>query len=324
VTGGSPDTEYWIDLRAPMAPVRLLAPVAGQGVKELPQVPDAKPIFQGRAGTNGQQIRGGTDRVPTAVVQFKDVHVSPDEQGNAAFELRGGIEHSGEENSETDRPTEVSIRVHNPDTQAISDAITVEPESNRTVLFKVPASQLSSGNFDLLVQCRTTGDFLGLQNRSIVLVKSTQPFAFNLAKSLAILWLMSVLITAVAIFCSTFLSWPIAVVLTIVILLGHWGVQQLGDATQPGIGNQVVTDFGLKRPAQAEAVRATVEKLSSFLNVVSTVLPDISQYSAVEDIERGVAIPAARMTDALLVTLGFGLPLVLLAYVFLKNKEVAP
>jgi hypothetical protein len=30
------------------------------------------------------------------------------------------------------------------------------------------------------------------------------------------------------------------------------------------------------------------------------------------------------LKDALLVTLGFGVPLVFLAYVFLKNKEVAP
>ena len=80
----------------------------------------------------------------------------------------------------------------------------------------------------------------------------------------------------------------------------------------------------MRSPAKAEAVRATVEKLSSFLNFISTILPDISRYSALEDMERGVAIPAERLRDALLVTLGFGLPLTLLSYVFLKNKEVAP
>ena len=35
----------------------------------------------------------------------------------------------------------------------------------------------------------------------------------------------------------------IAVVLTLLILLGHWGVQQLGDSLQPGIG-----------PAMAQAI----------------------------------------------------------------------
>jgi hypothetical protein len=72
------------------------------------------------------------------------------------------------------------------------------------------------------------------------------------------------------------------------------------------------------------AVQETVEKLSGFLIFISTILPDISKYAAVEDIERGVSIPWVKMKDALLVTFGFGLPLVLLSYVFLKNKEVAP
>jgi len=98
----------------------------------------------------------------------------------------------------------------------------------------------------------------------------------------------------------------------------------LGDALAPGIGNQVVTDIGLRSPAKAEAVRATVEKLSSFLNFISTILPDISKYAAVESIERGVSIPPVQIVQALAVTLGFGVPLVPLAYVFLKNKEVAP
>jgi hypothetical protein len=120
------------------------------------------------------------------------------------------------------------------------------------------------------------------------------------------------------------LSWPIAVVLTLLILLGHWGVEQLGDATQPGIGNQIVTDLGLRESAPAKAVSATVEQLSWFLNFASTVLPDISRFTAVEDIERGVTVSAKRLGDAAAVALGFGIPLTVLAYVVLKNKEVAP
>jgi hypothetical protein len=108
------------------------------------------------------------------------------------------------------------------------------------------------------------------------------------------------------------------------ILLGHWGVQQLGDATQPGIGNQIVTDLGLQESAPAKAVSATVEQLSWILNFMSRILPDISKYTAVEDIERGVTVSMQRLQEALMVTLGFGIPLTVLAYVVLKNKEVAP
>ena len=53
-------------------------------------------------------------------------------------------------------------------------------------------------------------------------------------------------------------------------------------------------------------------------------LPDISQFSAIEDIERGVTISPQRLLDPLKVLLAFGLPLTVLAYVILRRKEVAP
>jgi ABC-type transport system involved in multi-copper enzyme maturation permease subunit len=330
VTGLAAETEYYTDLRNDPVPIKLFVPAPPAGPVELAsaQRPDGKPlgpIFQGRAGNFGQQLKGG-DEPPTAIFQFRGASYAI-EDGKSPFEMRGGVERSGADDEgpvTTDIPTQVSVVVHNIQSNKLSDEIRVQPESLRTVFFRVDPAVLEGGNFNVRVKTLTSGDVLGLKNDSLVLVAASQPFAWNLFKSLLILWLMTVLITAVAIFSSTFLSWPIAVVLTLVILLGHWGVEQLGDSLAPGIGSQVVTDLGLKEPAKVEAVRATVERLSSFLNLISTVLPDISQYAAVEDIERGVSIPPAKLRAALMVTLGFGLPLVLLAYVFLKNKEVAP
>jgi hypothetical protein len=327
ITGGSPDIEYYVDLKETPSPVGLLVPKESER-QLVPITAAGPPMFQTRESTaRAMQLRGGNDAIPTAVYEFRNARVTPDDDNMAPFELRASIERSGTDEiaaTGSDLPTQVAVRIRNRNDGKVSDEVMVEPESNRTIFFRIPAAAVAGGNFDVLVQCLTRGDFLGIKASSLVLITSSQPFAFNLAKSLAILWLMTVLITATSIFCSTFLSWPIAVVLTTVILLGHWGVQQLGDAIQPGIGSQVVTDFGLKSPAKAEAVRATVEKLSSFLNFISTILPDISQYAAVEEIERGVSIPWMRLRDALLVTFAFTVPLVMLAYVFLKNKEVAP
>jgi len=55
-----------------------------------------------------------------------------------------------------------------------------------------------------------------------------------------------------------------------------------------------------------------------------SVLPDISQFSALEDLEKGIALPKDRLTDAGKVLLIFGLPMTVLAYVLLRQKEVAP
>jgi hypothetical protein len=336
VTGSSQETEYFIDLAQTATPA--LLKVVGRQPNGDVDVRDVEPardlanpntpaivICEARSGTFGQQLRGGTGKTPTAVYRFRDADFS-DDDSNAPFELRAGIERSGaDETIEIgEEPTQVAVRIRNLTTQELSPETIVQPESNRTMFFRLPAAALAGGNFEVLMRCLTPGDYLGLQASSLVLITDRQSFAWNLAKSMLILWLMAILITTVAIFTSTFLSWPIAVVLTLVILLGHWGVQQLGDATQPGIGRQVVNDFNLRGSAKAEAISATVEKLSSFLNFISTILPDISKFPAVEDIERGIAIPAIKMRDAAGVALGFGLPLVLLAYVILKNKEVAP
>ena len=60
------------------------------------------------------------------------------------------------------------------------------------------------------------------------------------------------------------------------------------------------------------------------MGIVSSVLPDVSQFSALEDIQEGVAVPPSTLNASLQVALGFGIPLLVLAYVFLKYKEVAP
>jgi hypothetical protein len=68
----------------------------------------------------------------------------------------------------------------------------------------------------------------------------------------------------------------------------------------------------------------TVGALNKVLNLTAKVLPDVDQFRVTEDIERGVTITPRALLDPLLVILTFGLPMLILAYVFLRKKEVAP
>ncbi len=89
----------------------------------------------------------------------------------------------------------------------------------------------------MFVRATENGQWFGLQPSSVTLVTADRSFAFNLVKSLLTLWFMAILVIVISVFfCSTFLSWPIAVVLTLVILLGHWGVSQVQDAAGSGLG----------------------------------------------------------------------------------------
>lgn len=284
--------------------------------------------FTGRTGMFGQQIRGRRDgNGAVGVFYFRDVKLASG-RDTYQFEFRTGVEADRADWSPIEESfTHVRVDFRNQKTGQFVPGVEVRPENNRPSYIQVPAAAVEGGNFDAIVRIVSPG-WLGLRpppNASLRMVVDNQIFAWNLAKSLSILWLMSVLVIIVSVFCSTFLSWPIAIVLSLVILTGRWGAMQLGDLAQPGLGRQVVTDmFGKSDAATARAVSESVDLLVAMLNKVSEVLPDISRYAALQDLQSGVAISWQTFAGALWVTLLFGVPLVVLAYVFLRFKEVAP
>jgi ABC-type transport system involved in multi-copper enzyme maturation permease subunit len=331
ITGLSPATEYGLNLSGDSkeSPVRILIPGAapGQHREIQPATEDAGPMhaeFRGRLGTDGQQLRGGeAGKVPVAIYAFRGAQVKPRADGNVAFEFTSTIEKGGDEPADADIPTRVQVSITDAKTGQTNGPIELMPESNRTVFFNVPAAWLGGGDYDAIVRVLTNGHWATVRSDGIAMVVENQPFAFNLFKSLLVMWLLSMLVIVVSLFCSTFLSWPIAIVLTLVILLGKWGVDQLGD-TGSGLGNQVATDMGFRDPSTAKVVSTSVEALNRFLTTVSSILPDIGAFGGTESVERGISIPPADVYRALLVLIAFGIPLMAMSYIFLKNKEVAP
>jgi len=283
------------------------------------------PILRGRTGTEGLQIRGGAPgEAPVAVFRFDQAGDIDASDGNAQFEVRTSIEKSRDDDDTSDLTTYLQVEVFNRKTGETSPAVSLPVESHRMAYFSVPASAVIGGDFDVRLRSVTPGHLTSFFPNSLHLVAKRGSFDFNLIKSLLIMWLMSLLVISVAIFCSTFLSWPIAVVLTLLILLGHWGVQQLGDSLQPGIGPAMAQDMGLKDPRTTRVLSQSVEALARSLNYLAAILPDISKFAATEDIERGVSISRERLLDSLGVLGGYALPIAVLAYLLLRQKEVAP
>jgi hypothetical protein len=102
-------------------------------------------------------------------------------------------------------------------------------------------------------------------------------------------------------------------------------VEQLGDALNPGVGRSVATDLGFGRDAaQSQVISTSVDSLAKMLTVVSGVLPDLSKFPVMDDITRGVSIPPRALLDSITVLLYYGLPMLVLSFIILKNKEVAP
>ena len=281
-----------------------------------------EPLLRGSSGRSGQQLVGPTHGVhPVAAFVFSDVPPPAATAGRVPFELNVNVDNAG---SDTEREIVGTLEVQALDrkTGQTGPVAVVYPESRRTVFFDLPAEQLKDGSFDLLVRNRSNGHTIGMTTASVSVVTGREPFWWNLFKAIFVLWLLAVLTAAVAFWCSTFLSWPIAVVLSTLIILGHWGISNVDLGS--GIGSQVATDFFPSNAPVAAVVSTSVEKLSRTLTLIANVLPDITAFGVTDSLERGTALKWSELAAPAEVLLVFGLPLVTLAYVFLRNKEVAP
>jgi ABC-type transport system involved in multi-copper enzyme maturation permease subunit len=285
----------------------------------------AAPIFLANLGRYGLQILGRADGKGTvAAYHFADAQTPQTDDGQASFEVRIGIEGSAMDyESDAESVVRMSMQVRNGRTGKISEPLRFVPENNRTTPIHVPAEFVQGGEFDVYVRALTDNQYFGLGPSGVTLVTAERSFAFNLVKSLLTLWMMAILVISIGVFCSTWLSWPIAIVLTLMMLLGHWGVTQIGDSSA-SLGADVTQGLSLDDPTGARIVRTSVNALQTFMNVVAAFLPDISKFSVTEDIERGISIPPAKILEALGVLAFYGVPVTVLAYVFLKRKEVAP
>ncbi|HEX3358073.1 MAG TPA: ABC transporter permease subunit [Tepidisphaeraceae bacterium] len=325
INGVVPGWDYFVD---PDPLEVVVVPVQGHDPRKLLPMTDprvgkpAQPIFHGREGTAGQQIRGG-EHAPVAVYRFSG-EAPADSNGDLTFEFKTNVERNSDYSEAGDNSTHVTFTAFDRDTNQESPPVKMALESSRLSYFRMPAKFVQSGNFDIRIRCDSNEQYLGLLTDSLGMVRAVEGFDFNLIKSLTIMWLMAILVITIAIFTSTFLSWPTAIVLTLLILLGRWGIEQLGDATQPGIGNLIATDMGFTDPNKAKVVSSMAEALAGGLNVLAKVLPDFSQFAATEDIERGLVVPVDKLAAAMEVLLCYGLATLALAYVRLTWVEVAP
>jgi hypothetical protein len=283
-----------------------------------------RPLTRGSTGRSGQQLRAAESGVqPLAIFRFRNVPTPEPIDGRVPFELKVGIERSGADADTEDKTTlEVTIVDRKQNKHFDDQPELVNVESRRTAFFTVPAEWVQSSDFDVVLKNRTPGSTVGLVQSSVQVVAGREAFWINLFKGLFVLWLFSLLVAIVAFFCSTFLSWPIAVVLSLVILLGRWVWLQLD--TGSGFGAQVATEFAGNNPGLARVVSGSVDALTAGLALITTILPDISSFGVTEQIERGTTISLAQIAPPLVVLALFGLPLIALSYVFLRNKEVAP
>jgi len=326
VSSVTPGVEYGA---GPM-PVVIFVPGAdnGNGQTIRPKIVDGKPAeptFLSRPARDGFILTGHPD-AGHSVADFTFRGASPvvRPNGTVAFQVDIKTEKVGDFTSSSGMFALSAIDVVNAATGKSSGTILVTPELNRMTYVDVPAEDVAGGNFNVFLRALTEGQWVCVQPQTVALITADRTFAGNLFKSFLLLWMLSILVSAFAVFCSTFLSWPIAIVLSLVLLLGHWGIGQLGDSLNPGVGRMVSGDFQVRDPTESRVVSGAVDALAKSLRMLSVVLPDVSQFPAADDVERGVSVRPAVLGEAAGALLLYGITVIAGGYLILRFKEVAP
>lgn len=327
----SPATDYGVEAE----PEMIYIPTSDKGgIKMGPAMSaqhpgqPAEPQFLSSRGLRGMILMGKANgKGPLAFYRFRNAKISRPGSGTVPMQLQINIEKNGEVdvgNSGASAYAKVGVEVINQRTGRSSGLMEVTPELSQTLFLNAPYESVEGGDFDVVVRSQTQDQWLGVKDDAVSVVVADESFVVNLIKSLLVLWMLSILVVIIGIFCSTFLSWPIAVICTLVILLGHWGVDQLGSALDPGSGRSIATEFRIYDPVSSRTISQTFDTLSHVLRVVSNFLPDLSKFPVSDEIERGIAVPLASLLQSLGVLACYGLPLLVLSYVIMRNKEVAP
>lgn len=192
------------------------------------------------------------------------------------------------------------------------------------------------GRIQVVVQCLDRAQYFGFAQADCFLRLPEGSPLWNFVKGYLSIWMQMVIVIAVAVTMSTFLSGPIAMVASIsFILLGFFRAFFVQVAVGDSYGGgpvesfvRIITQMNVMTPMEStpavEAMKATDGVLTGAMRAVSYVLPDFSQYlDRVRYVAEGFSVPADAFGRDLTVCLAYVVGLAIAGYFCLRTREVA-
>ncbi len=194
----------------------------------------------------------------------------------------------------------------------------------------------SMGDLKIEIRCISPTQYLGMAESDLYLLSSKGNFGFNYMKGLLGIWLQALVLTAIGIFAGTFLSWPVALLTTIVFFFaGQLAYGFLVDFTRQAImgggpfeslirllthDNQM-TELA---PTAGAVIAKTLDSLvMPLMSMVVYIVPNFQALDVSNTVADGFAVSWSRILSNTLLALAYALPFSIVGYFILKNREVA-
>ncbi len=193
------------------------------------------------------------------------------------------------------------------------------------------------GNLEVVVRCTDAGQYFGMAAPDLYLREGDSAFGWNLFKGFLGIWMQMVLIICLGVMFSTFLSGPVAMVATLTsLILGFFGGLALDIATGATSGGGPIeslirmplqvgseVEFDLGNPTLEFVIQKFDQGAMFTIWTVFQALPSFGQFNTSEFVAYGYNIFDALVARHLTMTLAYFLLTSLVAYFFLKTRELA-
>jgi hypothetical protein len=195
---------------------------------------------------------------------------------------------------------------------------------------------VDDGKVEIVVRCAEGGQYFGVAEPDVYIRPPDASFELNFAKAYLGIWLQMIIVTCFGVMFSTFLSWPVAVMATIsVVVLGFFGQFARDVATGVMMGGGPIESF-IRMLTQANVqtdlemhwllvniVKGLDAGLMYFMYAATYVLPDFRQFDSSRFVADGYNIYSDIVAQQVTLGLVFAVVVSLIGYFFLKTREIA-
>ncbi len=211
---------------------------------------------------------------------------------------------------------------------------TSQDKAEKIDLFRDMVSD--DGRLEISLQCMEHAQYFGMAQADLYIRESDSSFAWNFFKGYVGIWMQMVLVLALGVMFSTFVSGPVALLATLMfgviagVFVGY--ITDLAGGQIVGGGPfesfiRIVTQENMISPLQPGVEARTAEVLdmvtSKTLSGVSSLLPPFGQCDFVDHVAYGFNVGPDLLLKCIFREIAFVVPVILLAYLCLKNREVA-
>ena len=187
----------------------------------------------------------------------------------------------------------------------------------------------------LILRCEDRNQYLGVARGDIYLRAGDDLYWWNFVKGYLGIWAQLMVVIALGVSFSTFLSAPVVVIATIVMMLIGFSrefIQNLTLVDASGGGPlesfwRLVTQKNMETPLVPGIPRTLLEQadflLVNMLNSLTYLAPDFRELNFASFLTYGYSIDPDRLAVALMICLSFCFGLSVLGYFCLKTREIA-